>query len=48
MVIEAFDWIGTFNKKSPFLVWEFLNYTNMNVYILSNDVGIEMNIWLND
>ena len=48
MEIEPFDWIGNFNKKNPFLGWEFLNYTNMNIFILSNDVGIEMSIWLND
>ena len=49
MLIEPFDWIGNFNKKIlPFLVWEFLNYTDMNIFILSNAVGIEMSIWLND
>ena len=48
MIIEPFDGIGNFNKKRPFLVLEFLNYTNMNIFILSNDVGIEMSIWLND
>ena len=48
MVIEPFDWIGNFNKKQSLFGLRISQSHKYEYFILSNDVGFQMSIWLND